>query len=233
MFAHWFFMSCVSHSWGEKRFFEFSQSQRPWADLCFHAGWNRFHRVISPGRPQIQLPCIPPHTLPPLPPPPRRVHCSSRHSLLLALSQLLFIWDVQIHTAHLHINESSPPVWPLPFIWLSKLVYSGITGYMEIYIYRPVCWFVGRKQDRKEVYHHPAASVDWVGVAGGGSLFLLWSAQNSLLLWNICFSIYLKNKLCITEGIVDWCLAKIRKRLNKEQQARSPILPQNLLTQWN
>lgn len=60
--AHWFFMSHVSHSWGEKRFFEFSHSQRPWADLCFHAGWNRSHRVISLGRPQIQLPCIPTHT---------------------------------------------------------------------------------------------------------------------------------------------------------------------------
>ena len=59
IFTHWFFMSCVAHNWEEKQFLVFNHWLRPWADLCFHAGRNRFHWVISLGRCQIQLPHTP------------------------------------------------------------------------------------------------------------------------------------------------------------------------------
>lgn len=59
IFTHWFFMSCVAHNWEEKHFLVFNHWLRPWADLCFHAGRNRFHWVISLGRYQIQLPHTP------------------------------------------------------------------------------------------------------------------------------------------------------------------------------
>lgn len=79
VFIHWFFMSCVSHNWGERHFLEFNHWQPPeLTSASLLAGTqiasSNFSREMpSPG-------CHPP---------PRLAHCSSLHrACWLCLSSL-------------------------------------------------------------------------------------------------------------------------------------------------
>lgn len=175
VFAHWFFMSCVSHNWGERHFLEFNHWQSPlswpllpcWLEL-------RLHRAIPLGRCQVQAAT----------PPPRLAHCSSLHRAcwlcLSSLSSGMF-------------SSSSPlgykwklfSLLALPFIWLSMWAYSGITGTWKS---KFTAHFVDSLVERKvqEFHHHPTVSVDLVGVVGGTSLSPL-ICSNQLMVMKCLF----------------------------------------------
>lgn len=186
IFTHWFFMSCVAHNWEEKHFLVFNHWLRPWADLCFHAGRNRFHWVISLGRCQIQLPRTP-HPYP------------EGHFAPHSKSSACFI------SAPFHLGCSDPNS-PLGYKWkLSSRLALALHMAPQAGAFRDH-WLHGNLNLQanllegsriEEVYHHPTAFVDWVG---GSSLFLFWSAHTSLCLWNIYASIYLKKQALYNWG---------------------------------
>lgn len=68
---------------------------------------------------------------------------------------------------------------------------------------------LGKKQGREEIYHHPAAHVDLVRVVAWGARVGGVLSFSSDLLRPVCgyempvFSIYLKNKLCKIEAVIN------------------------------
>lgn len=139
---------------------------------------------------------------------PKQTHCSLLHRPTLALSQLLFIW----------MFRSKQSTWMS--MKLSPRLAAALHMAQQVRMFRDH-WLHENLNSHQfvnlllESKGGLSPSCTFCGLKGGWQetiLFLLWSSQTSLCFWNICFSVYLKYKLCTVERITDWFLARIRKR---------------------